>query len=256
LIHASLRRDIVAKHVWGGALVLAALVAFPSSASANETRCVGQLIGTFDNIVVPENTACNLFASTIRRNVRALRGSSLSASLNEIAGNLEALRGSSLSLGGNQIAGNIEAKAPRWVGSQGDRIGGNFTVSGATGPGLSFQPLSLNVFVCGTTVTDGNILVRKSRNGTVAVGSSIPICPGNDVPKGNILVRENDIPAPEAMAVDRNTVGGNVQVFSNRGDGPKAVMDNVVGQNLQCKHNDEPFVGGPNLTHKAEGQCF
>jgi hypothetical protein len=246
----------VAKHLWGGVLVLAALVAFPSSAQADDTRCVGQLIGTFDNVVVPENTGCILFASTVRGNVKALSGSSLSASLNQIAGNVEAVRGSSLSLGGNQIAGNLEAKAPRWVGSQGDRIGGNFAVADATGPGLSFPPLSLNVFVCGTSLPSGNLLVQKSRNGTVAVGSPNPICPGNDVPRGNILVQENLLPASEGLFVDRNAVGGNLQVFKNRGEGPKSVLDNVVRQNLQCKENDEPFVGGPNLAPKAEGQCF
>jgi hypothetical protein len=159
-------------------------------------------------------------------------------------------------LGGNEIGGNLEAEAPRWVGSQGDRIGGNFAVTGATGPGLSFGALTLNVFVCGTTLTDGNIVVEKSRNGTVAVGSSLEICPGNHVPKGNILVQENVIPALEAMAVNRNTVGGNVQVFKNRGEGPKTVLDNAVSQDLQCKENDEPFIGGPNLADKAEGQCF
>ena len=246
----------MAKKLLGCALVLAALVAFPSSASAEDTRCVGALIGTFDNVVVPKNAECILFASIVRGNVKALRGSSLSASSNQIAGNLEALRGSSVFSSGNQIAGNLEGEAPRWVGSLGDRIGGNFAVTGATGPGFSFQALSVNVFVCGTSLTNGNISVEKSRNGTVAVGSSNPICVGNDVANGNILVQENVIPGPEAMFVNRNTVGGNVQVFKNRGEGPKTVLDNVVRQDLQCKENEEPFVGGPNLARKAEGQCF
>jgi hypothetical protein len=246
----------VAKNLLGCALVLTVLVAFPSSASAEDTRCVGALIGTFDNVVVPKNAECSLFASTVRGNVKILRGASLSASSNQIAGNVEALRGSSLFSSGNLIAGNLVGEAPRWIGSLGDRIGGNLAVSGATGPGFRFQALSVNVFVCGTTVTNGNILVEKSRNGTVAVGSSGPFCAGNDVPAGNILVQENVIPGSEGMAVDRNTVGGNVQVFKNRGQGPKTVLANIVRQDLQCKENDEPFVGGPNLTRKAEGQCF
>jgi hypothetical protein len=77
--------------------------------------------------------------------------------------------------------------------------------------------LSLSVFVCGTSVTNGNISIEKSRNGTVAVGSSDSICPGSDVPGGNILVQKNVIPGSEGMAVNRNTVGGNVQVLKNRG---------------------------------------
>lgn len=221
----------------GCALVVAALGAFPSSASADDTRCVGALVGTFDNVVVPENADCNLSGSIVRGNVKALRGSSLFSS-------------------SNQIAGNLEGDAPRWVGSLGDRIGGNFAVTGATGPGFAFEELSVNVFVCGTSLTNGNISVEKSRNGTVAVGSTDPICTGNDVARGNIFVQENIIPAPEVMAVDRNTVGGNLQVFKNRGDGLKTVLENVVREDLQCKENDPPFLGGPNVARKAEGQCF
>jgi hypothetical protein len=115
--------------------------------------------------------------------------------------------------------------------------------------------LSVNVFVCGARLSKGNIAVEKS-NGTVAVGSSVAVCPGNDVAHGNVMVQENLIPAPEVLAVDRNTVGGNVQVFKNRGNGMKTVMGNVVRENLQCKENDPPFVGGPNLAGKAEEQCF
>jgi hypothetical protein len=60
----------MAKNLLGFALVLTALVAFPSSASAEDTRCVGQLIGTFDNVTVPENAECILFASMVRATSR------------------------------------------------------------------------------------------------------------------------------------------------------------------------------------------
>lgn len=225
------------KQPFGCAVVVAVLAAFPSSASADDTRCAGALFGTFDNVVVPKNADCSLSGSIVTGNVKARRGSSLFSSF-------------------NQIAGNIEGDRPRWVGSQGDRIGGDFAVTGATGPGFSILGLSVNVFVCGTSLTSGNIAVEKSRNGTVAVGSSNPICLGNDVAQGNILVQENVIPAPEVMAVDRNTAGGNVQVFKNRGEGLKTVVQNVVREDLQCKENDPPFAGGPNIAHKAEDQCF
>jgi hypothetical protein len=225
------------KKLFGCALVAAVLTVFPSSASADDTRCVGLLSGTFDNVVVPRNADCVLSGSTVRGNVTARRGSSLFSSF-------------------NQIAGNVEGDGPRWVGSQTDRIGGDFALTGATGPGFSIFGLSVNVFVCGTSLTSGNIAVEKSRNGTVAVGSPNPICLGNDVAQGNILVQENVIPAPELLTVERNTVGGNVQVFKNRGEGLKTVMANVVHENLQCKENDPPFLGGPNVANKAEDQCF
>lgn len=225
------------KTLLGFGLVVVAVTAFASPAAADDTQCVGALTGTFDNVVVPENADCTLVGSIVRGNVKALRGSSLFSSF-------------------NQIAGNVEGDDPRWVGSLGDRIGGNFDVTGATGPGMPFGGLMVNVFVCGTTLTNGNVAVEKSRNGTVAVGSPDPVCPGNEVARGNIFAQENLIPASELMFVDGNTVGGDLQVFKNRGNGAKSVMGNVVREDLQCKENDPPFVGGPNVAAKAEDQCF
>jgi hypothetical protein len=217
-------------------LAVVVMGGWPSPASADDTRCIGFLFGTFDNVVVPKNASCTLVGS-------------------EVAGNVTVRRGASLFSQSNQIAGNIEGDAPRWVGSLTDRIGGNFDVTGATGPGFAFQLFMVNVFVCGSTLTNGNVVVEKSRGGTVGVGSSIPFCPGNKV-AGNVVVQENVIPAGEAMAVDRNVVGGNLQVFKNRGMGAKSVLANEVRENVQCKENDEPFLGGPNAAQKAEDQCF
>jgi hypothetical protein len=217
-------------------IAIAAVAALPSPASAGDTRCNGLLVGTFDNVVVPRNSSCTLFSSVVTGNVTVRRGGSLLSQSNE-------------------IAGNVEGDQPRWVGSLADRIGGNFDITAATGPGFLFLTFSVNVFICGSTLTGGDVAVEKSRGGTVAIGSQTPFCPGNDV-AGNILVQENLIPPGEVMPVDRNVVGGNVQVFKNRGMGAKSVVANEVRENVQCKENDEPFVGGPNLAAQAEEQCF
>jgi hypothetical protein len=207
-------------------------------AVADDARCVGSLPpGTYDNVVVPRGADCFLSGAIVRGNVKALRGAALFSNV-------------------NRIAGNLEGDRPRFVGSVGDTIGGNVHVSGATGqPGFPFDTLSVNVFVCGAQVTDGNVAVKKSRNGTVVVGTQLEECQGNIV-AGNIKVEDNFIPPNEFLAVGRNTVGGNVQVFKNTGPGGKSVIGNVVRQNLQCKRNDPPFFGGPNTARKAEGQCF
>ena len=224
------------KKLLGCWIAVASVVAWPSPASAGDTRCDGFLFGTFDNVVVPKRSSCNLFSSFVTGNVTVRRGASLLSQ-------------------SNAIAGNMEGEEPRWLGSQGDRIGGNVDITGATGPGFLFQNLSVNVFICGSTLTSGNIAVEKSRGGTVAIGSATPFCVGNDV-AGDIVVQENVIPPTEVMPVDRNLVGGNVQVFKNRGMGAKSVLANEVRENVQCKENDEPFAGGPNLAAQAEGQCF
>ena len=207
-------------------------------AVAGDTRCVGGLPpGVYDNVVVPRGADCNAFGVTVQGNFKVLRGASLFSQF-------------------NQIHGNLEGDRPRFVGSLGDVIGGNFQVTGATGsPGFLFNNFSLNVFLCGSTLPGGNAVVKESVNGTVAVGSLIAACPGNRV-NGNIQVEDNFIPVNEALAVARNTVGGNIQVVKNRGQGMKTVAENVVGQNIQCKENEQPFVGGPNFAGEAEGQCF
>lgn len=212
---------------------------FSVPAVADDTECeLGLPPGIYDNVVVPEGGQCALSNSIIRGNVKVLRGGVFFSQ-------------------NNRIAGNFQGDRPQWVGSLGDTIGGNFSVTGATGsPGFLFQGLSVNVFVCGTTMLNGNISVKKSLTGTIAVGSLLPECQGNDVANGNVKVEENFIPPSELLAVARNTVGGNVQVFKNHGPGQKNVVENVVRGNLQCRRNDQPFLGGPNFAGKAEGQCF
>lgn len=224
------------KKLLGCALAMVVAAALPSSAAAGDTRCRGALTGTFDNVVVPKNADCILTGSTV-------------------AGNVTVRRGASLLSQANRIAGNLEGDEPRFVGSQFDRIGGNFDVTGARGPGFFFQGLSVNVFVCGSTLEKGNIAVEKTRGGTVAVGTTTPFCAGNDV-GGDIIVQENLIPPFELLFVDLNNVGGDLQVFKNRGMGFKSVVGNEVRENVQCKENDDPFLGGPNFAQKAEDQCF
>jgi hypothetical protein len=83
---------------------------------------------------------------------------------------------------------------------------------------------------------------------------------GNTLSKGNIKVEENTVTSVfgfgAGLRVDQNRVAGDLQVFKNRGPAQKTVQGNTVGENLQCKKNSPPFVGGPNAAKKAEGQCF
>jgi len=98
---------------------------------------------------------------------------------------------------------------------------------------------------------EGNIFVQEN------VVSEFLVVTGNAVEKGNIFLRENVVSLPSSLfLVTENAVGGNGQVFKNRGPGDKSVSGNAVDQDLQCKENDPIFVGGPNAARKAEGQCF
>jgi hypothetical protein len=219
-------------------LFAAALLAFPPIATAENVECHGGFVfGPADNVVIAENANCTVFAAEVRGNIKALPGSQLVV-LN------------------SDIRGNIEADSPRRIGIQSTTVGGNIAVVGATGPGSPFGTLTLTVFVCNTTMPDGNIRVEKSGGGTIAVGSQLEVCAGNQLGKGNIEVVENSIPPNEGLGVLRNSAGGNVRVLENRGPGGKLVQENQVRQDLTCRRNDPPFVGGPNAAANAEGQCF
>ncbi len=80
------------------------------------------------------------------------------------------------------------------------------------------------------------------------------IVDGADVRKGNIQVEKNDVDALLDLVFNR--VSGNLQVFENLGAGEKFVQDNDVSQDLQCKENQGPFIGGPNSAGDTEGQCY
>jgi hypothetical protein len=228
---------------------LVALAVFVVPASADDTECVGVLgpVEGLDNVVVPRGQECTLVGADVKGNVKALRGSSLLAISNRIGGNVEGDRPQNIALLGSDADPSV--------------VGGNVAITGVTGPGFPFEgpagPLAVNVAVCDTILPGGNVSIEKSVGGTIAVGSPIPeICGGNELGKGNIFLQQNFIPAPELLFVTDNDVGGNLQVFKNRGDGAKSVSGNRVLENLQCKRNDQPFVGGPNVAGKAEGQCF
>ncbi len=112
--------------------------------------------------------------------------------------------------------------------------------------------------MCGTDLPEGNIQLEKNTGNVFAGGSNCEgFGDGNTLPKGNIKVEENTItPIYTLLEITGNSVGGDVLVFKNQGPGTKLVENNTVAQNLQCFENEPPFVGGPNMAGKAEGQCF
>ena len=252
-------------------VALMALAVSAPPALAGDTRCAGPLTGVHDNVVVPERAVCIMNGATVKGNVKALPASTLQISSSVIGGNVEGDKPEALALS------RVTPLFPPNV------VGGNVTVIGA-GAGFPFQvpggPLvHVSVAVCDTTLPDGNVSIEKSSGGTVAVGSPIIECgantlkkgniflqqnvvseflvvTGNAVRKGNIFLQENVVSLPSSvLLVSDNAVGGNGQVFKNRGPGAKSVSGNTVREDLQCKENDPPFVGGPNAARKAEGQC-
>jgi hypothetical protein len=188
----------------------------------SDFQCTGAASGIFDNVVVPEGGSCVLSNSTVQ-------------------GSVKALAGSRLDMMNNQVRGNVFGDKANIVRVFGGTIGGSIEIKEANDPATGF------VGVLGTMLTDGNIQLEKNNVASVFVLDAILL-------KGNIKVEENV--GLFGISVIDNEVSQNLQVFKNQGPGNKFVLFNAVFQNLQCFENQPPFLGGPNFTNKAEGQCF
>jgi hypothetical protein len=111
------------------------------------------------------------------------------------------------------------------------------------------------VFICGSTVTKGDINVRDSSRDILVGDPLAEDCPGNVVRRGDVRLEENFTDVE--LIIRGNTVRlGDLLVLENFGSSEKVVADNVGGHTLRCLENDPPFVGSPNTNWASkEGQC-
>jgi hypothetical protein len=230
-------------------LVLAALAAAVATlaatpvAQAGDTTCIGTLVGTHDNVVVPSGATCVLNGTQVRGNVKALPNSRLQVNSANIRGDLDGDQADYVQIVSSTIGGNVSL------------IGGG-PATGVLPPGGFFCTVVGNLCeasVLGTTVM-GNVHIEKV-TGSVRVGSVLIPAFGFPVPNGNVQVYDNNITAGDDLVVAFNTVRQNIQVYKNRGPGSKTVTQNTA-DTIQCFENMLPFVGGPNGTAKKQGQCF
>ena len=231
------------------AMVLAAgllAVVLAKPAWADDHTCVGQATGTFDNVVVPSGARCTLSNSTVKGNVKALENSGLVINNgSKIGGNVEGDKADLVQIrDGTTVHGNVLIKegGPALVPPAGALL--------CSGGG----PLTpCEVALVNSTIEGGNTQVEQM-TGDVAIGDNI--FQGTVIGKGNLKAEQNFIPPGNLFQIELNVVAQNLQVFKNTGPGFKQVVNNTVGQELQCFENDPTFVGGPNTEEKAQGQCF
>jgi hypothetical protein len=204
--------------------------------SGSDFTCVGTVTGVFDNIVVPPGALCVVANAVVRGNVKALQDAVLVVALSQVGGSIYGDKADVVQLRNNTIQGNIDI------------------VEG--GP----HPVFREVALCGNTLPNGNIKAIKMVGGVDM--SLIAFCAGLPVPnvlaKGSIQVEDNVITPNRWLFINSNSVGANLQVYKTREAGSiiKAVTANTARESVQCFDNDPPFVGGPNVAPKREGQCF
>jgi hypothetical protein len=191
----------------------------------SDFHCIGTNTGTFQNVIVPSGAFCFLFNSTL-------------------TGNLKILPGSEVTSFNNTIAGDIQADKALFVDIIFDRVGGNIEIADGNPEGSS-QAGFLDYRVFGATVANGNIHIIKNQ-GNIFILQNI-------LSKGNLKVEDNLNIID--LIVQNNQVPRNIQVFKNKGAGPKTVNFNIAGQAIQCFENDPLFTGAPNTAPTLEGQC-
>jgi hypothetical protein len=224
--------------------LLTALAAAPG-ASAGDTTCVGGLTGTHENVIVPSGADCVLTGADVRGNVKILSEGSLRA----VAAGTTATR-----IGGNVQGDDVEFALLQFQ----TRVEGDFQIKGSN-PGTTTGH-DIGTFVGGDTQlveNDGDLFVDaasireeleiKKNTGRLEIEF-------NTV-GGGIKIEENEVPSAGMSVLGNRAPTGNLGVFKNTGPGAKNVVNNTIGQNLQCKENELPFVGGPNVAGDAEDQC-
>jgi hypothetical protein len=107
-----------------------------------------------------------------------------------------------------------------------------------------------------TSLIDGNLSILRNTGDLAvhsnAVGGNVDIV-ANTVP-ASAIISENFIGIPGVGGVV--AVGGSLRVYNNTGPGAKDVSLNTAGRVVACRDNTPPFIGGPNVAPKKEGQCF
>ena len=197
------------------------------------TRCVGVLTGVFERVVVPAGAMCGLTNSIVEKDVVALEHSVLGMSFTSVGGDLKGKKADVIQVQEVTIGGNVDV-----------RNGGS-------------HPLFIEVVLCGVTVTRGHMHVQNMTGGIqIGLASQPQFCSTPSRIGGHLELKENLITAARMMSVRGNMVGGDGKIFKNEGPGTKVVQSNTFAKQLDCKGNAAPFVGGPNVARRTEGQCF
>lgn len=209
------------------AAVLSSCVALTTAptALAADTPCVGTLVGTFENVVVPPRAFCTLHDSIVHGNVEALKDSRLIMSNDLVGGRVEGDNASAVQVIDSTVGGDIKI-----VGAH----DGYFTAA----------------VVMRSVLTNGNIEIEKGR---FPFGNWL--VQTNEVAKGSITVEENGTLFTSVLTVN-TFVAEDVRVLGNFGPALKIVAINRIGGNLRCEDNTEPFLSFGNVVGgTAEGQC-
>jgi hypothetical protein len=191
--------------------------------SGSDTPCMGVLVGTFDNVVVPPGGFCLIVNSIVLGNVKGLENSVFTVDNTEVRGSVQGDKADVVQVRfGSEIFGNLEIFE-------------------------SGHPFFIEAFLFVSTVHGNTDMKKAAGTGGVIVDRSTV--------DQNLNIEENRDDGAGVRLLN-TTVGQNANFLKNTGTGLKQVQGNTVAQTLKCTENTPPFIGGPNVAGKTEGQCF
>jgi hypothetical protein len=188
-------------------------------------ECAGLLVGgPFKNVVVPPGGHCLLVRARVTGNVRALEGSNLTTS-------------------GNDISGNVVVDRGAFVNMSSDVVGGNVSIVGGVGSTGGVHAFSYRID--GLRLRDGNIYIARNSGGITVRFSEIT--------KGSIRIEDNL--SSTLFAVTDNNVRKHILLHRNLGSAVKTVLSNLAGKSIRCYDNEPPIFAELNSAPRLEGQC-
>lgn len=201
-----------------------AMLVMATTAAAGDTTCNGTLpAGSYDNVVVPSGANCTINGSTLKGNLLLQPGANV------------------VDVRNTTINGNVQGESFRSLDLHVSRVNGS----------VQLKKWTVNVQICGTRTQ--NIQVEEGTAGRLLIGGTCASFGGNTT-SGNIQVVKNRLTTSPAQ-IHNNTVGGDLQVFTNSGSVAIDIRGNSIRGNLQCKENRPAPTGGGNTAAKKEDQC-
>lgn len=230
-------------------MVLMAVLAMSSSATAKSTTCDTTLVGQTisDDLVVPAGATCIIDNTTVGDDVKVGRDAYFQASNNsKIGDDVEARRALVVFIdSGTTVGDDVEIKDTPQALVFDSTIGGHIEISRA----------AEQVNVCGNTV-DGRIQVRDSER-DILIGDPLTVgCAGNTVLDGHRIRVEDNSVDKELVIRGNDVQGGDLEVNDNSGAAGKFVENNKGGDSLECRGNEQPFTASGNTGwNRKKGQC-
>lgn len=236
--------------------LLAALVSttamFASAPAASAARCVGTLVGAFDNIVVPEGRSCSLYNSVVTGNVRVEENALLDAQNDVVGLNVTGVDGSVLGLSENvDVGGSVLGVGADVVQIINSTVGGRVTIRDDD---VNNRDMA-DVVVTDSSVAGSLTIAERENEDLIVVADNGPTDSHPDNPGLGGPVRVIDNRTRDILWVIRNKIGQDATVSRNTGPAQKEVSLNEVIGALSCFNNAQPFIAGSNVAADTRGQC-